>query len=62
MPAATSRDVILLKIVLMLLATLGMMAPAATATNAAMREYSIRSWPLVCGWIRASVGQYASER
>jgi hypothetical protein len=36
---------ILLKIVLMLVATCGMIAPAATATNPAIRAYSIRSWP-----------------
>jgi len=29
----------------MLLATPGMMAPAATATNPANKAYSIRSWP-----------------
>ena len=38
---------ILLKIVLMLVATPGIMAPAATATNPAMRAYSIRSCPRV---------------
>ena|SRR5271166_3564524 len=37
----------LLKIVLMLVATPGMMAPAATATNPAISAYSIRSCPLV---------------
>ena len=37
----------LLKIVLMLVATLGMMAPAATATKPAIKAYSIRSCPRV---------------
>jgi hypothetical protein len=36
---------ILLKIVLMLEATPGMIAPAATATNPAIRAYSIKSCP-----------------
>ena len=35
------------KIVLMLLATPGMMAPAATATKPAIRAYSMRSWAWV---------------
>ena len=35
------------KMVLMLDATPGMIAPAATATKPAMRAYSIRSWPWV---------------
>jgi hypothetical protein len=35
----------LLKILLMLLATPGIIDPAATATNPAMRAYSIKSWP-----------------
>jgi len=34
---------ILLKIVLMLVATPGMIAPAATATNPAIKAYSMRS-------------------
>jgi uncharacterized protein (DUF433 family) len=38
---------ILLKIVLILLATVGIIAPAATATNPAIRAYSIRSCPCV---------------
>ena len=38
---------ILLKIVLMLLATFGMIAPAATATKPAINAYSMRSWPRV---------------
>jgi hypothetical protein len=38
-------DETLLKIVLILVATPGMMAPAATATNPAIKAYSIRSWP-----------------
>jgi hypothetical protein len=38
---------ILLKMVLMLLATLGIIAPAATATNPAINAYSMRSWPRV---------------
>jgi len=37
----------LLKIVLMLVATPGMIAPAATATNPAIKAYSIRSCPRV---------------
>jgi hypothetical protein len=36
---------ILLKILLMLVDTPGITAPAATATNPAMRAYSIKSWP-----------------
>ena len=36
---------ILLKIVLMLVATPGMIAPAATATNPAIKAYSMRSCP-----------------
>jgi hypothetical protein len=40
-------DEIFEKIVLMLLATPGMMAPAATATNPAIKAYSMRSWPRV---------------
>ena len=35
------------KIVLMLVATFGMMAPAATATKPAIKAYSIRS----CAWV-----------
>ena len=38
---------ILLKIVLMLVATPGMIAPAATATKPAIKAYSMRSWPRV---------------
>src|SRR5579872_2607807 len=38
---------ILLKIVLMLVATPGMIAPAATATKPAINAYSMRSWPRV---------------
>jgi hypothetical protein len=38
---------ILLKIVLMLDATVGASAPAETATKPAINAYSIRSWPLV---------------
>src|SRR5262249_30288690 len=34
-----------LKMMLMLLATPGMMAPAATATKPAIKAYSMRSWP-----------------
>jgi hypothetical protein len=37
----------LLKIVLMLVATPGMIAPAATATKPAIKAYSMRSWPRV---------------
>lgn len=35
------------KMVLTLVDTPGMMAPVATATNPAIRAYSMRSWPLV---------------
>jgi hypothetical protein len=35
------------KMVLMLIDTSGMMAPAATATNPAISAYSIKSWPSV---------------
>ena len=35
------------KMVLMLVATPGMIAPAATATKPAIRAYSMRSWPFV---------------
>jgi hypothetical protein len=38
---------ILLKIVLILLAILGMIVPAAIATKPAIRAYSTRSWPRV---------------
>jgi hypothetical protein len=34
-----------LKMLLMLLETPGIIAPAATATKPAMRAYSMRSWP-----------------
>jgi hypothetical protein len=37
----------LLKMVLMLVATPGMIAPAATATKPAINAYSMRSWPRV---------------
>jgi hypothetical protein len=37
----------LLKIVLMLVATPGIIAPAATATKPAIKAYSMRSWPRV---------------
>jgi hypothetical protein len=40
-------DVTFEKIVLMLVATPGMMAPAATATKPAIRAYSMRSCPRV---------------
>ena len=43
--AAPRVEPILLNIVLMLSATSGMMAPAATATKPAMRAYSMRSCP-----------------
>jgi hypothetical protein len=42
---------ILLKILLMLVDTPGIIAPAETATNPAMRAYSIRSWP----WLSAQI-------
>ncbi len=45
--AAVITLLILLKIVLMLLATPGMIAPAATATKPAIKAYSMRSWPRV---------------
>jgi len=38
-------DAILLKIVLILEETPGIMAPAATATKPAINAYSIKSWP-----------------
>src|SRR5689334_9354147 len=41
------------KIVLMLLATFGMIAPAATATKPAIRAYSMRSCPRVSFQIRS---------
>jgi hypothetical protein len=41
--ALVITEEILLKIVLMLVATPGMIAPAATATNPAMSAYSMRS-------------------
>jgi hypothetical protein len=47
-PGAVAADMTLeirLKMTLMLLATPGMTAPEATATNPAMRAYSIRSCP-----------------
>lgn len=43
--ALVITEEILLKIVLILVATPGMIAPAATATNPAMSAYSMRSWP-----------------
>ena len=42
-----------LKMVLMLLATPGMMAPAATATNPAIKAYSMRSCPRVSFQMRS---------
>ena len=45
--AAVMVLAILLKIVLMLVATPGMIAPAATATKPAIKAYSMRSWPRV---------------
>ena len=42
--ALASSDWILLKTVLMLFETFGIIAPAATATNPAIRAYSMRSW------------------
>ena len=45
--AAVSVLATLLKIVLMLVATPGMIAPAATATKPAIKAYSMRSWPRV---------------
>jgi len=41
------------KIVLILLATFGMIAPAATATKPAINAYSMRSWPRVSFQIRS---------
>ena len=43
--AAAITELIFEKTVLMLLATLGISAPAATATKPAISAYSIRSWP-----------------
>jgi len=43
--ATTITEFTLLKTILMLLATPGMMAPAETATKPAINAYSIRSWP-----------------
>jgi hypothetical protein len=43
--AATNSELIFENTVLMLEATLGMRAPAATATKPAISAYSIRSWP-----------------
>ena len=40
-------DATVLKIELILVATPGMIAPAATATKPAMSAYSIKSWPRV---------------
>ena len=40
-------EVIFENTVLMLLATLGINAPAATATKPAISAYSIKSWPCV---------------
>ena len=45
--AVVRTEVTCEKIVLMLLATFGMMAPAATATKPAISAYSMRSWPRV---------------
>jgi hypothetical protein len=45
--AAVNTELTCEKIVLMLLATFGMIAPAATATKPAMSAYSIRSCPRV---------------
>lgn len=47
----------LLNILLMLVETEGMIAPAATATNPAMRAYSIKSWPRVSTQIRTRYGK-----
>ena len=41
------------KMVLMLVATFGIMAPAATATKPAINAYSIKSWPRVSFQIRS---------
>ncbi len=43
----------LLKTLLMLVATPGMIAPAATATKPAIRAYSMRSWACVSLQIRS---------
>ena len=43
----------LLKTLLMLVATPGMIAPAATATKPAIKAYSIRSWACVSLQIRS---------
>ena len=40
-------DEIFENMVLMLVATPGMSAPAAKATNPAIKAYSMRSWPCV---------------
>ena len=42
-PATLTTDATFEKMVLMLVATPGMIAPAATATNPAINAYSIRS-------------------
>ena len=56
MPAVDEADITLPtleKMVLMLVATLGIMAPAATATKPAINAYSIKSWPRVSFQIRS---------
>ena len=47
MDADLSTELTFEKIMLMLVATPGMIAPAATATKPAIKAYSIRSWPWV---------------
>lgn len=47
MAAVAITDAMLEKIVLMDVATFGIIAPAATATKPAISAYSIRSWPRV---------------
>ncbi len=49
------EDAILLKIVLILVDTPGIMAPAETATKPAISAYSIRSWPWLSVQIRAEI-------